>query len=72
MGEQRDMLRRRVIWLPVVLSVVAALACIDLGQLGALSAGEGAPNFEIETGDRTVTLEDLKGSVVVVSFWSST
>jgi hypothetical protein len=55
----------------VLILVTAMLACIG-GQGGTLPVGEAAPDFGIRQKNGALTLGDLRGNVVMVSFWSST
>lgn len=54
-----------------------ALACLLLGLCGCYSGsrpsriGAAAPDFTVRDSDRTVTLSQLKGQVVVLNFWAT-
>jgi hypothetical protein len=65
------MSRNRVLWIALFCLVSATLACIG-GGTGTLPVGEIAPAFGVKRDGKTVTLEDLQGSVVIIVFWSST
>jgi hypothetical protein len=64
------MSRDRALWVALLALAGATLACIGLGS-GGLPAGEQAPNFGVKLGGETLTIEGLRGSVVVLNFWSS-
>ena len=66
------MSRNRIATLGFAVLGLTLLACASVGGSSTLPAGEIAPNFGIQTGGRTITLRDLRGKVVIVSFWSST
>jgi hypothetical protein len=66
------MSRRRVTWLVILFAVLLSLACIGLGVPSTLPVGESAPGFGVQAGSGTLTLDDLRGNVVVTMFWSST
>jgi hypothetical protein len=63
------MRHKRVLWLALSLVFVMMVACFGSGTL---SVGTSAPNFGFKVGDKTKTLEDYRGNVVIVNFWSST
>jgi len=64
------MSRHAVAGLVMVSFVLLTVAC--LGGANKSLVGEPAPAFAVQYQTRTVTLDDLKGTVVVVIFWSST
>jgi hypothetical protein len=64
------MSRRAVLGLALASLVLLTVACLG-GSTKSL-VGEPAPAFAVQYRTRTVTLDDLKGNVVVVNFWSST
>jgi len=66
------MSRHTIVGLTMVSFALLALACINLGGASKSLVGEPAPAFGVQYQSRTVTLDDLKGKVVVVIFWSST
>jgi hypothetical protein len=66
------MSRKRIAVLAIALLAVTILACNDFGGSKTLPIGESAPNFGVKVGDKTTSLDDFEGRVVVVAFWSST
>jgi len=66
------MSRRAVVGLAMVSLALLTVSCFGLGGTNKSLVGEPAPAFAVQYQSRTVTLEDLKGKVVVVIFWSST
>ena len=66
------MSRRTVVGLAMVSLALLAVACLGLSGTNQSLVGEAAPAFAVQYQTRTVTLDDLKGKVVVVVFWSST
>ncbi len=66
------MSRHTVVGLTMVSFALLALACTNLGGASNPLVGEPAPAFGVQYQSRTVTLDDLKGKVVVLVFWSST
>jgi hypothetical protein len=64
------MSRSRMAWIVAAFVSLIMLACINTGS-STLPAGETAPNFGVKLGNDTVMLEDLRGKVVTVVFWSS-
>ncbi len=65
------MLRKYLAWPIAGLLFLTALACGNVSG-GPLPAGESAPEFGIEYGDKVVALSDYRGQVVIVNFWAST
>lgn len=65
------MRQKTIQWSCLVLAALT-LACISSGGASALPAGEAAPVFGIKQGEETVSLDELRGQVVLVSFWAST
>jgi hypothetical protein len=71
-GVWKDIAASRFVpWL-VVGMVLSALACLSIGGVRTLPVGESAPDFSWQVEDRERALSDYQGSVIVVSFWSST
>ena len=64
--------RRLVLWLIAVCVAATALACAGLGGSSTFPTGQEAPNFGVQVTGKTKTLEDYRGQVVIVNFWSST
>jgi hypothetical protein len=60
------------LWWALASFVLIAVACINLENPTYRLIGEPAPAFGVQFQSRTVTLDDMKGQVVVVVFWSST
>jgi cytochrome c biogenesis protein CcmG/thiol:disulfide interchange protein DsbE len=55
----------------VILLAILALG-LDRSQKGPVSEGQRAPNFTLTTFDgQEISLESLRGKVVVVNFWAS-
>ena len=57
--------------LVIAVLILPMLICSCIGQQG-LAAGTEAPNFGIKVSGKTVSIQDLRGHVVVVNFWSAT
>ena len=64
--------RNQVLSIAVLLGAFVLTACLGFGRQSSLPVGEEAPGFGLQIEGETVTLDDLAGRVVVVSFWSST
>ncbi|HSR47384.1 MAG TPA: TlpA disulfide reductase family protein [Anaerolineales bacterium] len=67
---------RRWITIAIWLAVFALLAILGLGlvrtQQGPVGVGARVPSFTLTTFDgETVSIEDLRGQVVVINFWAS-
>jgi len=64
---------RRILWF----SSIATLGFILLSLSGCYSGtrppriGSAAPDFTVHDADRTVTLSQLKGQIVVLNFWAT-
>jgi cytochrome c biogenesis protein CcmG, thiol:disulfide interchange protein DsbE len=62
---------------PVFISIIILLLAITLALSGCYSGsrpprvGRAAPDFTVHDSDRTVTLSQLKGQVVVLNFWAT-
>jgi hypothetical protein len=65
-------LRNRLLWIAVLLGAAVLSACLGFGGQSTLPIGEKGPSFGLQIEGETVTLDDLAGRVVVVSFWAST
>ena len=72
LSSEEGMPNARCVGLAIGCAVLMTLACASLGSPSTLPVGESAPNFGVQLGDQTVTLEGLRGRVVVTNFWSST
>ena len=69
---RRDIVVRSAVLWVVAMIALSALACLSIGGAQTLPAGEGAPDFNWQVGDRESALSDYQGSVVMIIFWSST
>jgi cytochrome c biogenesis protein CcmG, thiol:disulfide interchange protein DsbE len=49
--------------------LLASVACYDSSRPPRI--GSNAPNFTVKDSERTVTLSQLKGQVVVLNFWAT-
>jgi len=62
-------------WASYVCFLIVALtlsACISGLSAGTLPVGQKAPGFAVEAMERTVSLGELRKSIVLLNFWSST
>ena len=50
-------------------SLAASLGCTDQPKLRMI--GAAAPDFTVQDSDRTVSLHDYRGKVVVLNFWTT-
>jgi hypothetical protein len=66
------MSRRAAVGLAMASLVLLTVACLGLGGSTQSLVGEEAPVFAVQYQTKTVTLNDLKGKVIVLIFWSST
>lgn len=66
------MSRRTALSLALPSLALLTMACLSLGGSTSSLVGEPAPAFAVQYQTRTVTLDDLKGTVVLLFFWSST
>ena len=68
---------RRILGFPGAIASVVILLAILLALSGCYSGtrppriGTAAPDFTVRDSDRTVTLSQLKGQVVVLNFWAT-
>jgi cytochrome c biogenesis protein CcmG/thiol:disulfide interchange protein DsbE len=53
----------------LTIAVAGSLGCNDQPRLRLI--GSTAPDFTIQDSDRTVRLQDLRGKIVVLNFWTS-
>jgi len=56
-------------WIGLLLVFLLACGC-DRGAKPALIGGP-APDFTVQDSDRSVSLHDLRGKVIVLNFWAS-
>ena len=56
-------------WVGLLLAFLLACGC-DRGTQPAL-VGRPAPDFTVQDSDRSVSLHDLRGKVIVLNFWAS-
>jgi cytochrome c biogenesis protein CcmG, thiol:disulfide interchange protein DsbE len=56
-------------WVGLLLACLLACGC-DRGAQPAL-VGRPAPDFTVRDSDRSVSLHDLRGKVIVLNFWAS-
>ena len=59
------------IFVPVLLTIALAggVGCNDQPKLRLI--GSAAPDFTVKDSDRTVSLHDYRGKIVVLNFWSA-
>jgi hypothetical protein len=69
---RRHLGRARVDCVGVLILVLTLSACVPGLAARMLPAGQMAPDFAAEGMEGTVALSELRGSIVVLSFWSST
>lgn len=57
--------------IPVLLTLVLAgcIGCNDQPKVRMI--GSAAPDFTVKDSDRTVRLQDLRGKIVVLNFWTT-
>ncbi len=56
-------------WMALLVAIVASYGC-DRGTRPNL-VGRSAPDFTVQDSDRTVSLHDLHGKVIILNFWAT-
>jgi len=60
---------KRFIWLVVLLATLALTACYSGSRPPRI--GNAAPDFTVQDTDRSISLHDLRGKVVILNFWAT-
>jgi cytochrome c biogenesis protein CcmG/thiol:disulfide interchange protein DsbE len=60
---------KRFIWLVVLLATLALTACYSGSRPPRI--GNAAPDFTLQDSDRSISLHDLRGKVVILNFWAT-